>query len=427
MQTGASRDRSVGVVVCEPADPAPTQLYADSARCLPPINIALLTGGQDPHYTVGLGTALMGQNVLLDVIGGDEIDLPAFKGNPRASFHNLHGTQRHANPAKKIIRILAFYARLFRFTLTAKPKVFHILWNNKLQILDRTAIMLFYKLGGKKVVFTAHNINAGKRDRSDSWLNRITLRCQYALSDHIFVHTTKMKDELVGVFDVRAQKVTVIPYGINNAVPFTELNCEVARQQFGLQNHERVLLCFGAIKQYKGLEYLVAAFQQIAERGDYRLIIAGERKKGHEEYWRSIQQAIDSHPSRDKIMQKIQFIPDAETEAYFKAADVAVLPYTDIFQSGILFVAFNYGLPVIATDVGSFSHDIVEDKTGLVCRPCDSDDLAKTIEKYFESDLYRELAQRRPEIRDFTIAGHSWETVAGMTRDVYTKMLKRAS
>jgi D-inositol-3-phosphate glycosyltransferase len=427
MQTGVSGDRSVGVVAGERVDPAPTKLNADSARALPPIHVALLTGGQDPHYAVGLGTGLMGQNVLLDVIGGDEIDLPAFKGNPQASFLNLHGTQRNTSPVRKIARILVFYARLFRFTLSAKPKVFHILWNNKLLILDRTAIMLFYKLGGKKVVFTAHNVNAGKRDGSDSWLNRITLRCQYALSDHIFVHTTKMKDELVDIFDVEAQKVTVIPYGINNAVPFTELSCEAARQQLGLQNHEKVLLCFGAIKRYKGLEYLVAAFQQIAERGAYRLIIAGDRKKGHEEYWQSIQQAIGSHPSRDKIMQKIRFIPDAETEAYFKAADVAVLPYTDIFQSGILFMAFNYGLPVIATDVGSFSHDIVHGKTGFVCKPRDPDDLATTIERYFETDLYRELENRRQEIRDNALSGHSWGTVAGMTRDVYTELLERAS
>ena len=188
-----------------------------------------------------------------------------------------------------------------------------------------------------------------------------------------------------------------------------------------------MLLYFGAIKTYKGLQYLVEAFQQIASEGDYRLIIAGERKKGHEEYWRSIERAIEGHPSRDRILRKIEFIPDAETETYFKAADVAVLPYTDIFQSGILFVAYNYGTPVIATDVGSFAEDIVSGETGFVCMPKDSDDLARAIQMYFDTDLYRDLARRRQKIRDFVISGHSWETVAGMTRNVYSQVLERDS
>ena len=157
------------------------------------------------------------------------------------------------------------------------------------------------------------------------------------------------------------------------------------------------------------------------------MIIAGERKKGHEEYWHSIERAIEGHPSRDKILQKIEFIPDADMETYFKAADVAVLPYTDIFQSGILFVAYNYGTPVIATDVGSFADDVVEGKTGFICKPRNPEDLARTIQKYFNSDLFRELVYRREEIRDFVISGHSWDTVAGLTGNVYAQLLGRNS
>ncbi len=416
-----------GVATSERLFPLMTSLRERDAILPSPLSIALMTGGQDPHYAVGLGTALMDQNVFLDIIGSDEIDLPAFQGNSHAHFYNLHGSQKSESIARKIGAIVGLYARLVRYALTAKPKIFHILWNNKLPVFDRTLLMLVYKLAQKKVVITAHNVNAGKRDQNDSWLNQITLKCQYKLSDHIFVHTTKMKDELMCDFDVEAQKVTVIPYGINNAVPFTELSSEEARRALGLKSDEKVLLYFGAIKQYKGLEYLVTAFHQIAERGDYHLIIAGERKKGHEEYWESIRQTIERHSSRHKIMQQIKFIPDAETETYFKAADVAVLPYTDIFQSGILFVAYNYGLPVIATDVGSFSEDIVEGKTGFVCRPRDSDDLATKIEGYFETDLYRQLNVRRQEIRDYTLSGHSWSTVARMTRNLYSNLLGRAS
>ena len=232
----------------EPFLPVRPQPQADPARRQTSLRIALLTGGIDRHYAVGLGMALMEQDLALDVIGSDEIDGPEFQGNPRARFRNLHRTLQSASLARRIRGILVFYARLFRYVLTAKAKIFHILWNNKLPIFDRTLLMLFYKLAGRKVVFTAHNVNAGRRDRNDSWLNRTTLRGQYKLADHIFVHTKKMKNELADEFGVEANKVTVIPYGINNAVPFSTLTREEGRQQLGLRSDEKAILHFGAIR-----------------------------------------------------------------------------------------------------------------------------------------------------------------------------------
>jgi D-inositol-3-phosphate glycosyltransferase len=398
---------------------------------LPPaelhVEVALLTGGQDRHYAFGLAMALIEKGVCLDVIGSDLVDGPEMHITPRLRFLNLHGSKRQAGIGIRVMRLLVSYARLIRYAFTATPRIFHILWNNTLPLFDRTILTLLYKLAGKKILFTAHNVNAGRRDRRDSWVNRITLRCQYTLADHIFVHTSKMKDELVREFAVEADKVTIIPYGINNAVPFTALTREEARRKLGLRNDEKAILYFGAIKRYKGLEDLVAAFLQIATRGDYRLIIAGERKKGHEAYWRSIQQTIERDPNREKVLQKIEFIPDPETEFYFKAADVAVLPYTEIFQSGILFLTYAYGLPVIATDVGSFSEDIVEGRTGFICKPRDPDALATTIQRYFETDLYRGLEDRHQEIREYALSRHSWDIVADRTRAVYSTFLERVS
>jgi glycosyltransferase involved in cell wall biosynthesis len=336
----------------------------------------------------------------------------------------LHGSQQKASVTRRIERILAFYLRLVRYAWKAEPPIFHILWNNKLQHFDRTLLMLYYKLLGKKIVLTAHNINDGRRDAKDSLLNRLTLQFQYRLANHIFVHTEKMKKELIEQFHVSATAITTIPYGINNAVPDTDLTCAEARQRLGLRNDEKILLFFGAIKPYKGLEYLVTAFQKLAPLlPDCRLIIAGERKKGYEQYWSAIQQRIAGDPSRDKVIQRISFIPDDDTELYFKAADVAVLPYTGIFQSGILFLAYSFGLPVIATDVGSFAEDIIEDKTGSICKPRDSDALAATIQNYFNGALFRELNDRRHEIREYTHSRHSWKVVGEMTRQVYSDLL----
>jgi glycosyltransferase involved in cell wall biosynthesis len=382
--------------------------------------VAIFTGGQDRHYVFGLAMALISRGMGLEVIGGDSEDGPEMHVNPQLRFLNLHGSKPEASIGVKIKRALLLYVRLMRYALTAQPKIFHILWNNQFQLFDRTFLMLYYKALGKTVVLTAHNVNAGRRDGKDSPLNRVTLRVQYRLADHIFVHTKKMKDELGQRFHVSPTSTTIIPYGINNAVADTDLTRAEAKRRMGIRQGEKTILFFGALKSYKGLEYLVAAFQKLAAvRTDYRLIIAGERKKGSEQYWARIQQLIADGPAGERIIQKIEFIPDDETEVYFKAADVAVLPYTEIFQSGILFLAYSFGLPVVATDVGSFVEDIVEGRTGFICRPCDSDDLAATMQKYFESSLFRELERRGPEIRDYAHSRHSWDAVGELTQGIY--------
>jgi glycosyltransferase involved in cell wall biosynthesis len=321
--------------------------------------------------------------------------------------------------------VLAYYARLIRYALAARPKIFHIQWNSNLKYLDRTLLMLYYKLLGKKIVLTAHDVNAGRRDGWDWALNRLSLRTQYQLADHIFVHTVKMKNELLEDFGVRGKAVTVIPYGINNAVPNTDLTPAQAKQRLGIRSGDRTILFFGGLRPYKGVEHLVAAFQLIAQKHQgYRLIIAGERKNGSERYLSDIQEAIEGDGSRGRVVQKVEYVPDSEAELYFKAADVLVLPYNDIFQSGVLFLGYSFGLPVIATDVGSLREDVIEEKTGFVCRPRDPVDLARTIEKYFDSSLFKNLDSRRQEVRDHANRTHSWDAIAEMTREVYLRLLQ---
>ena len=395
---------------------------SDSPRAA--VEVALFTGGQDPHYATGLAVALAAQDAAVDVIGSDSVDGLEMHATPGLRFFNLHGNKNQASAAARIRRVLWLYLRLMRYAATAQPGIFHVLWNNQVEVFDRTLLLIYYKAQGKKIVLTAHNVNAGRRDEKDSWLNRFTLKVQYRLADHIFVHTAKMKAELIDQFQVKETAVSVIPYGINNAVPDTQLSPAEARRRLGIGPEEKTILFFGAIKNYKGLEYLVPAFQKIAASNkDYRLIIAGERKKGSEEYFDKIQQTIARDSSRERVLQKIEFIPDDEAEVYFKAADVAVLSYSEIFQSGILFLAYSFGLPVIASDVGSFRDDVIEGKTGFICKPCDSDDLAAAMQKYFTSDLYCDLPRRRQEIREYAHSSHSWETVGNMTQNVYWTLL----
>jgi glycosyltransferase involved in cell wall biosynthesis len=390
--------------------------------------VSLLTGGGDKPYVFGLVTALISRATPLDVIGSDDLDCPELRGKPGVNFLNLRGNQRpDAKFTTKVFRVLRYYAKLIGYAAAAKPRIFHILWNSKFELFDRTLLTLYYKLLRKKIVLTAHNVNADRRDSKDTHLNRLTLRIQYRLADHIFVHTDRMKLELVEGFGAEENRVTVIPFGINNAVPNTRLTPADARQRLGICDGERTILFFGRIKPYKGLEYLIAALRHIlARREGYRLIIAG-MPITCERYWTAILETIRDDVQKGRVLLRADFIPDDETELYFKAADVLVLPYRHIYQSGVLFLGYSLGLPVLAADVGSLKDDIVEGRTGFVFRPEDPVDLARAIERYFASDLYRDLKSRRQEIRDYATERHSWDVVGEMTKSVYAGLLRMPS
>src|SRR5215467_3872299 len=240
------------------------------------ISVALLTGGSDRPYVFGLTKELNSKGVTLDLIGSDELDSPDFRG-PRLNFLNLRGSQDpNVSATKKVLRILSYYFKLIHYATKAKPRIFHILWNNKFLHFDRTLLMAYYRLQGKKIVLTVHNVNAAKRDKNDTSLNRFTQQIQYRLADHLFVHTAKMKQELMAEFRVLAPRISVIPLGINNSVPATSITSAEARRRLGIRDGEKAILFFGRITPYKDLECLVEAFQKILSPADkYRLVIAG--------------------------------------------------------------------------------------------------------------------------------------------------------
>jgi glycosyltransferase involved in cell wall biosynthesis len=388
------------------------------------ISISLLTGGSDRPYAFGLAASLGSQGVSLDMIGSDELDLPQFRSLPRVNFLNLRGSsQTDVTFTEKVLRILAYYARLIGYAATAKPKIFHILWNSRFETFDRTILMLYYRCLGKKVVLTVHNVNADKRDRTDNSFNRFTLRIQYKLADRLFVHTEKMKRDLIEEFGLRGERVTVIPFGINNAVPNTSLAPDEAKRRLGLGTDERAVLFFGRITPYKGLDWVIPAFRTLVARNkDYRLIIAGWPDRC-EAYWGKLRGDIQEDIRSGTILLKDEFIPDEDVEMYFKAADALILPYRDIYQSGVLFLGQSFGLPVLAADVGSLKDEIVVEKMGYVFRPEDPVDLVKSVERYFASDLYRDLDRRRAEIYDYAVKRHSWDVVGQTTLSVYAGLL----
>jgi D-inositol-3-phosphate glycosyltransferase len=384
-----------------------------------PCCVALLSGADDPNYASDLAASLAERGVEVEFVGSDQVRAPS---HPAIRFLNLRGDQsRDASLAAKVGRILRYYLRLLAYASTARPRLFHILWNNKFEHLDRTLLMAWYRLTGHTVLLTAHNVNAARRDGRDSAWNRFTLRIQYRLCAHVFVHTEKMREELSRSFGVPRSRASVIPFPTPDATPCTNLTCGQARCRLGLAPDEKVLLFFGQIVPYKGLDVLLAALRGLVTADPaYRLLVAGKVKPGCDAYWQALQSLV--LPVRDHVDLRIQHVPEPEVELYFKAADVLVLPYVEIFQSGVLFLAYRFGLPVVATDVGSFGEDVREGVTGHVCASRDAQALAACIVRHFRSDLYQRREHAREAIRAHARTHHAWTKVAAIIEGEYRKL-----
>jgi glycosyltransferase involved in cell wall biosynthesis len=363
--------------------------------------------------------------VRVNYIGGDAFrDADIFKNN-NVCFYNLRESQSsNATITEKMFRVLKYYIRLIRYAWQSDTVLFHIQWLNRFLFFDRTILNLYYKIIGKKLVFTAHNVNAGKRDGKDSFMNRLGLKFMYKIVDHIIVHTEKMRRQIVREFGVGESKVSVIPHGIVNVISRSDLTSTEAKRKLSLRENERAVLFFGVIAPYKGLEFLLLALSEMKKKRELcKLIIAGRIEKKSKRYWEFIQGIIKDHGLRECVVEKAETIADKDVEIYFKAADVLALPYKCVFQSGVLFLAFNFGLPVIATDVGSLGESIIDRKTGFLCRAGDPVDLADKISRYFRSELFLNLDRNRLRIMEYAKERYSWDDIARKTRSIYEGLL----
>lgn len=390
--------------------------------------VTLLTGGHDISYVYGLATTLSARGIDVHVVGGDHVDHVAFHTSDRITFVHIGGIKSNVGSGSKLFQLSAYYLRLLTYVTFRSQKIIHILWNSKAEYFDRTLLMLYFKILGKEIVLTAHNVNRAKRDSCDSILNRLTLKIQYRMTDRIFVHTERMKGELVEEFSVSPNRINVIPFGMNILVPDTNLTSGQAKSRLRIQPEERTILFYGRIVPYKGLECLVEAFDHLAIRdAGIRLIIAGEPMKGYEDYIERIRRAIEGNEGSRRILSRFEFIPDDETELYFKAADVLALPYKNIFESGVLFLAYRFGLPVIASDVGSFGEELTMGRAGLVFESGNSTALADTLEAFFKGEFYKDAANHRRRIQAYSKSRHSWQTVGQITERVYSGLTKQRS
>ena len=158
-----------------------------------------------------------------------------------------------------------------------------------------------------------------------------------------------------------------------------KLDAKKLRLEFGFKEDSLVLLFFGYVRKYKGLDILIEAFPKYFQRiRNARLLIVGEFYDNPSEYFEMIRKL----KIEDNVKVINQFVPNEDVAKYYQASDLVILPYRSATQSGILNVAYGFYKPVIVTDVGGLAEFVDEGKTGFVVNPNSPEAIAEGVQRF---------------------------------------------
>lgn len=177
---------------------------------------------------------------------------------------------------------------------------------------------------------------------------------------------------------------------------------KIAREKLKIEQEKKVLLFFGFIRSYKGLDLLLEAMSKLSD--EYLLIIAGEVYGSFYEY----EQIIKSNNIGTKIRLFTRYISDEEVKLFFNASDVCILPYKTGTQSGIIGISYHFDVPVIATDVGGLAEMIKPFDTGIVVGKPIVENIMSGIHTFFNEESYLKFINNIQKYKRIA----SWKSLA---------------
>ena len=161
-----------------------------------------------------------------------------------------------------------------------------------------------------------------------------------------------------------------------------ESNIQEIKAEFGFEPQSLVLLFFGYVRKYKGLDILIEAFPSIlSQNPNAKLLIVGEFYDDPQPYL----EQVKNLKIEDKVKLINQFVPNEDVAKYYQVSDVVILPYRSATQSGILNVAYGFYKPVIVTDVGGLAEFVDDGKTGFVIEPDSPAAILGGVNKFLEA------------------------------------------
>jgi len=259
------------------------------------------------------------------------------------------------------------------------------------------------KLRGKKIIITIHNVKPHERNFFKALFNRSI----FYLGDEFIVHTLNNREELQKI--IRNKKIHIIPHGLIKN-PEIGISKDTARSKLNLSQKDKILLCFGHIRDYKGLDVAIKALAHIKNE-HIKLMIAGKCW----EDWEKYNQLIEKLSLAQRIILKIGFIPTDTIETLFKASDLILIPYKHFdSQSGVGALVIPFKIPFIVSNTGGLPEYVQDDR--CIVTPGDDQDLASKIETILnDQQLYNKLISDIENIE----GRFEMENIAQKTLNVY--------
>lgn len=312
-----------------------------------------------------------------------------------------------------MLKIIEYPINTIEILIKAKQekfKIAHIQSINEIDIL----LILALKLFGLKVIFTIHNVLP--RHRKLTYLHNILYKYIYSLCDQLIIHTESGKNQIVNLFKVNRNKITVIPHGsFEFFVPERSISKIEAKKKLGFDKNTKTLLFFGAIRANKGLNKLLEAIPDITQKyNNLKCMIVGEPFDDYINYKRQ----IDTTNIKKYIYEKLGYIDNKEIPLFFFATDIVVLPYLEVTGSGVLQIAYAFGKPIVASNLQGFAEVVEENKNGILVNIDNTNELSKGIISLLSNEKMLETMGEHSKYLGET--KYSWDSIALKTSHIYS-------
>lgn len=296
--------------------------------------------------------------------------------------------------------------------LTCPGDLLHVQFWSAFQLPIQLTVMSMFRLRFKPVVLTLHNLSSHRA--GGRWFD-LGVRCLLRLADGAIVHSEELRRTAMARFGLPAERVFSVPPGRMGVFRQREWSQLESRRKLGLGERDRVVLLFGAIRGYKGLDTLIEAMATVAREAPQAvLLVAGKLW----EPWAPYANLIERHGLQDRVKCRLEYIPTDQVQDLLAACDVAALPYRHFeAQSGVALAALDFARPLVVTSVGGLPE--LAPQGSLVVPPDDPAALAQALTAVLTNDDLRErLAAGAAQ----AAAEHSWEAAAAATWKVYEQL-----
>lgn len=251
-----------------------------------------------------------------------------------------------------------------------------------------------------RTIFILDNVIPHERRPGDRFLTRLALRWV----DAFIVQSEIVRRDLYEWFpEAKYRQVKYVAHPVYDCYSEANISTQEARLRLGLKSDAKILLFFGLVRRYKGLDVLLEAMPKILNElgGNIHLLVAGEFYEPEEAYYHHVEKlGLTGH-----VTIVNQYIPNEEVGTHFRAADLLVLPYRSATQSGVVQVAYNFGLPVISTRVGGLPEVVQEGETGFLVEPENPEQLAESVVNFFKMNLTESMTENIKQAKD----RYSWD------------------